>query len=272
METVLSPGGSHLGTSSDVPTAACRAWSSSSRAWLSRLERTQPGVPLSRASLPEARLAGECDRGCESSSISGVAFDSGCGCGCDLAGLVSRIGVPLRFLTGFFASAGVPFLGAPRFVGLLDLLLVLSFSGTVVVRVMRLPGLPSRGSASTVTLMRHGLASPAPPGVSRMRDLVGVAWIRGRPGLRGEGDRVTLPCRFIGECLSNGDVGSSRGSGDESLLEGICDVRTSLSRAMVVYERENGRTSSHVCKINVTACPSPLSLHQSDTQFMLDAL
>ena len=160
--------------------------------------------------------------------MSGVIFTSGGG----LVGLVSRIGVPLRFLTGFFPSAGVPFLGDVRLVGLLDLLLVSSFSGTIVVRVMCFPGLPSLGSASTVTFMRHGLASPA-PGVSSMTDLLGVDCFRGRPTLRGDGDRLILFCRLTGECRPSGEVGASRGSGDESLLDGIWDVRTSLRRAMI---------------------------------------
>lgn len=125
---------------------------------------------------------------------------------------MSLSGVPLRFLAGLLTSP-VAFCANVRLEGLLDLLLSESLSGTEVVRVIRLPGLPSRGSASTVTLMRHGLSLPA-LGVSRMTDLEGVALRRFI--LRGDG--LTLLRVFRSECATSGDEGSVMGSGEVSLL------------------------------------------------------
>jgi hypothetical protein len=59
------------------------------------------------------------------------------------------------------------------FFGLFFTGLLLPFRGTFVVLVILLLGLlPSCGSASTVTLILHGLASPAAP-VSMINDLLG---------------------------------------------------------------------------------------------------
>ena len=145
----------------------------------------------------------------------------GSGSGCGLVGLLSFKGVPLRFLAGLFISRSALF-AAARLVGLLDLFLGESLRGTEVVLVMRLPGLPSRGSASTVTFMRHGLPS-AFLGVSKISDLEGVALLRFI--LRGDG--LLLLRVFRIEWVPSGDEGSVRGSGDVSLLE----ETTSLMRA-----------------------------------------
>lgn len=139
---------------------------------------------------------------------------------------MSLSGVPLRFLAGLFTPPSFVFCAAARFEGLLDRLLLESFRGTEVVLVILLPGLPSRGSASTVTLMRHGLTSPAPPGVSRMTDLDGVALRRFI--LRGDGLRLVRG--FRSECATSGDEGRVMGSGEVSLPEDASPTRAMVSR------------------------------------------
>jgi hypothetical protein len=99
------------------------------------------------------------------------------------------------------------------FFGLLffaGLLLLAPFNATVVVRVIRFAGLlPSFGSASTVTLMRHGLPSPALP-VSITNDFDGETTLLDF-GARGLFDRrpILLLVR-----AANGDPGRASGSGD----------------------------------------------------------
>lgn len=116
--------------------------------------------------------------------------------------------MPFLFRCGFFSfnspSTSIDTMLLP------GLLLSVPFSGTLVVRAIFLLGLPlpALGSASTVTLMRHGLASPALP-VSKTIDLLGEEYatlvercVRG----------LTLECRV--ERVASGEDGSVSGSGD----------------------------------------------------------
>lgn len=130
---------------------------------------------------------------------------------------------------GLLISPASAFLANALFTGLLDLFPFVAepCSGTDVVLLKGFAGLPSLGSASTVTLILHGLNSPA-FGVSITIDLLGVALRRGV--LRGDGLMLFLVLRDCAECGTNGDEGKVIGSGDASRSRS--DVVTSLMRAM----------------------------------------
>jgi hypothetical protein len=81
--------------------------------------------------------------------------------------------------------------------------------------------LPSCGSASTVTLILHGLASPAGP-VSITNDLLGDAMLCDRDAsalVVRRGRAIAFSFASVGLILEvNGDDGPARGSGDVSRL------------------------------------------------------